>query len=118
MTHMGSQPAFQALGGRQAAVQRHHTLTAQMGKALFKPGLQLRGEVDLRHHHQHLGAGVLRQHPGGQTQINLCLAAAGRAKQQGRPFFGAAFYIKLGQGRLLLCAQRWQVTRVLCMAGV
>jgi hypothetical protein len=73
-----SQPAVQALHGRHAAVHGHHGLRAIQGrKALYKACLQLRREVDLGHHHQHLGLRCAGQHAGGALQIDLGFAAAG-----------------------------------------
>ncbi len=74
------QPVAQALCRRQRAVQRHQPPS---GKALGKARLQLRREVDLRHQHQHLPP--LLQRPCGAAQVDLGLAAAGDALQQGRP---------------------------------
>ena len=76
---MRRQPAFEPLGGREAAVHRDDALAAQVGKARFETRLQLRREVDFRHHDQHLRLRILRQHAGGGAQINLGLAAAGGA---------------------------------------
>ena len=91
---MRGQPALEALGRTQAAVQRHHALAAEMGKARFKAGLQLGRQVDLGHHHQHLRGRVVGQHPGGGAQVHLGLAAAGGAKQQRGPLFSCTFSIK------------------------
>ena len=65
-------------------MQRHHALAPQVRKTRFKARLQLRRQVDLGHHHQHLRFWVFGQHAGGGTQVDLGLAAAGAAKQQGR----------------------------------
>ena len=105
LARMRGQPALEPLRGRESAVHRHDALPAQMGKARFKPGLQLRREVDLGHHHQHLRLGVLRQDFGGGAQVHLGLAAAGGAKQQRGPLFFAGFSIKFGYCARLLCAE-------------
>ncbi len=88
MTCVGRQPAFEALRRRQAAVQRHHTLFAEVRKTFLEARLQLWCEVDLRHHDQHLCGGVLCQYLFRRMQVDLGLAAAGGAKQQGRAGIG------------------------------
>ena len=108
---MRGQPAFQALGRGQPAVQRHHLARAQLGKAGFKARLQLRREVDLGHHHQHLGAGVVGQHLGSRAQVHLGFAAAGGAKQQR----GAGVQRKLAQRLGLLRTERG--AGLVCISG-
>ena len=102
---MRGQPAFQALRGCEAAVQGHDALFAQVGKSGLEARLQLRREVDLGHHHQHLRLGVLRQYASRRAQIHLGLAAAGGAKQQRGPLLAAGFSIKFGQCARLLGAE-------------
>ena len=111
---MRGQPAFEALCRRQAAVQRHHALAPQVRKTRFKTRLHLRRQVDLGHHHQHLGLGVLGQHAGGGAQVDLGLAAAGAAKQQGRARVGG----QLGQRGCLLSAERQAFLRRFGAGGV
>jgi len=108
------QPAFQALRRCQAAVHRHHALAAQVRKTFFKARLQLRRQVDLGHHHQHLGLGVFGQYAGGGAQIHLGLAAAGAAKQQGRTRVGG----QLRQRSALFGAERQAFMRRFGTGGV
>ena len=111
---MRGQPAFEALRRRQAAVQRHHALAPQVRKTRFKTRLQLRRQVDLGHHHQHLGLGVFGQHTGGGAQVDLGLAAAGAAKQQGR----ARVCRQLVQRGALFGAERQSFMRCFGAGGV
>ena len=111
---MRGQPAFEALRRRQAAVQRHHALAPQVRKTRFKTRLQLRRQVDLGHHHQHLGLRVFGQHTGGGAQVDLGLAAAGAAKQQGR----ARVCRQLVQRGALFGAERQSFMRCFGAGGV
>ena len=102
---MRREPAFEALGRAQSTVQGHHPTGAEVGKALLQAGLQLRRQIDLGHHHQHLGLRVGLQHLVGGPQVDLGLAAAGGAEEQGRSV-GAGKPLKR---RLLLRAELGQV---------
>ena len=99
---MGAQPALEALRVGHAAVQGDHGVRAiERRKARQKACLQLRCEVDFRHHHQHLRIRVGRQLGRHGVQIDLGLAAAGGAKQQE----GSGFGLDLRQHLGLLGAQ-------------
>ena len=75
------QPAFQALWRRHAAVHADNGAFAQLRrKTGLKACFELRGQVDLRHHHQHLGSGIVLQQLCGLAQVDFGLAAAGAAK--------------------------------------
>ncbi len=107
LAEMRRQPGLQPLRRRHAAV---HADQAMLWKAACKALLQLRRQVDLRHHHQHLGLRILVQQRGRCLQINLGLAAAGAAEQQRRCQGLAGLCLSLllqqrGQGCLLLCRQ-------------
>ncbi len=52
-------------------------------EALGEPGQHRLGQGDLGQQHQHLGGGLLGQHPGHGLQIDLGLARAGDPVQQG-----------------------------------
>ena len=107
------QPAVQSLRRRHAAVQAHHRVRAiQRLKALPKARLQLRRQVDLGHHHQHLGGAAALgcggvQHLAGGAQIHLGFATAGGAIQQHRRL-GA---VQRGQRLALFVAQVVAVAR-------
>ena len=90
-----AQPAFEALGGRHAAVHGHHRFGAKTG---LYPFLQLGREVDLGHHHQRLRLRLPLQQGLHAAQIDLGLAAARGAKQQKRP----GLSLKLADGPRLL----------------
>ena len=86
-------------------MQRRDAFAPQVGKSGFKTRLQLRRQVDLGHHHQHLRRRVLRQHGGGGAQIDLGFAAAGGSKQQRGTLLAGGFSIKFGDGAYLLGAE-------------
>gem|GEM_PF-4577158 len=99
-------------------MQWHHPFPAQVGKTRLETRLQLRCEVDFRHHHQHLRVRVLRQHPAGGAQVNLGLAATGGAEQQRRPLASQTFNIKFGNSACLLRAKCYQFSSFLRAGGV
>ncbi len=94
------QPALEALRVGHAAVDGHHGLGAETrGEAR----LQLRCEVDLRHHDQGLGVGFMFQQLLHTAQVDLGLAAARGAEQQE----GAGLSLDLRHHRRLLGRQGW-----------
>ena len=100
------QPGAQALGGRQAAVQRHHRrITQTRPKAGGKTRQQLWRQVDLGHQHQHLRIGARGQGAGGGAHVDLGLAAAGGAEQQE----GAGLLVNLRQSARLVCGKRFVI---------
>ena len=68
---------LETLSRGEAAVQTHHTKAAQ---PFLKTAQELRREINLRHHHQHLAVGLVAQNPFGGLQIHLGFAAARHAK--------------------------------------
>ncbi len=77
------QPALEPLRVGHAAVHADHAGRAILRrKARQEALLQLGREIDLGHHHQHLGAGVGIQRGLGGPQVDLGLAAARAAVEQ------------------------------------
>jgi hypothetical protein len=93
---MRRQPVQHALAFGQAAVQgRQH----DAGEARADIAFQLRRQVNFRHQDQDLAIRLARQHLRTGLQIDLGLAAAGHAVQQGR---FEALRAADGVGRFLL----------------
>ena len=97
-TAVPRQPAFQPLGGRHAAVHRHNVSGAEAGDEAL---LELRREVDLRHHHQRLRLRVRGEQALDCLQVDLGLAAAGGTEQQTAAFRA----VEAGQRLLLFGGQ-------------
>ncbi len=86
------QPSAQTVAFGQAAVDHRQPVAQARAHAVF----QLRGQIDFRHQQQHLPP--RRQHLLRQTQIELGLAAAGHAVQQGHTAAGRQQVLQPGQG--------------------